>query len=1590
MRALLSFYVLLFLNCIGVLVGFSELQRQISALAALYDATDGRNWKLSSGDVSWEFSRDSAGLYLSNPCRGRKWVGLNCTANSITQIILQKRALTGRIPSELARLTGLTLLVLMDNSLTGTIPSAIGSLSSLTLFAAHQNRLAGVLPSQIGLLSNLAFLSLSYNSFTSTIPSTFASLSSLTYLDLQFNRLSGTIPSELARLTILNLLSLGYNRLTGSISPQFGSMKSLISFFAHVNSLVGTLPSEICLLTQLGSLFLSGNALAGSLPSSIGNMKSLSRLALEQNRLEGSLPTELFQMSRLVVIALSRNSLIGSIPIAIRGMTSLTLLAIHTNRLTGIWPSELGLLTRLVFLDISSNSFIGTIPSTIGMMTSLTLCAAHLNRLSGTLPQEVGQLTRLRMLALHINSLTGSITSSIGSLISLTSFIAFDNRLTGQLPPELWKLTNLAYIGLSLNSLSGSISPLVGSMKNLKGLFIEVNRLTGSIPSTIGLLFGLENLNLMRNSLTGSFPSSIGTLKSLTALSVGRNQYTPGPFPFIWGLKNLKTLALQQMQIVGSLPREIGSLKNLTVCRLDGNRLQGSLPSEISLLKRLLELKISNNSFTGYLGVVSSFPQMVSLDVSNNSFTSSLPIMLGSLTRLVSFDASFNLLSGSIPMSYGRLGMLRDFKVANNRLSGSLPKSLCTLSSVQYIDLSDNFLKGNPPSCLSRLKNLTTLSLAKNSFSGPVRFLNSPGLVTIDISRNFLRGSLPAQVFTSLRLKNFAAASNCLGGSLPDTICQAKSLKVLVLDGLNAACSKPLFSPGNALHLTGTVTKTKLEGSIPGCLFRLPNLTTLHLAGNELPGSVPSDLVSWGMLTDVSISHNMFSGTLPEIAMGRMKNFRRFDAASNKLNGELDLLNLSPNRTILDLRINRFSGKLPKSLVTAKFVSVLEGNLFDCSSEKDLPLNDPYLKRVQCGSETFNRYMIAFTLGIFLSGILLFHFRPSWGKQLEWIDPSIEVENAQGVRQILFTMQAIRRFSIKLTIFLVVVLVPIYGILSVFYGTHADLYVWTVSAAFKSGAEPAGILLLAWVLFLASVHRHLVSQYWSGDKATSPIVTPPITLRKTKFVLQLLFIFRIVVIFSINFLFILIPNIVYVTIVSTYDSRAQISASLVLTVYKMAWGSIALPRLLALSIGVVEVYVSGHGLEAWREEYVFELTLRVFNSIIAPAVALFTVDANCFKEVLFRPPAIETSYAMTACYTWVDYGTVYNSATSQSFVELVSGTKCSDKEQILSYQPSFEYGYQCAATLLQTYSPVFFLAALLTLFGEPLLHFAARSVANRRGMFYHKGVLKILPPLMLTAAERVQMQDESRSYLIFDARATFFNILQDLIVLLSYGFSAPLLGIVVAASLATRCLRLHHLIFAFIENPENQGGGYDSLMTDCRKFCRFGHPLFIARWFLGLFSALFLAFIVFDTAGDAVGYKSAIWAPISMLLLPLAVNLFIDQAVNKQMLPSDLWRPRLSIRLFPRTPRIFQRLIIESRQPVHHFDSAVTPSPLQIQELNSLDSVNSSRGRRSDRYLSASRASFHLRGVHPLSVETGRSHKSERQFSSTSENQAPI
>lgn len=251
------------------------------------------------------------------------------------------------------------------------------------------------------------------------------------------------------------------------------------------------------------------------------------------------------------------------------------------------------------------------------------------------------------------------------------------------------------------------------------------------------------------------------------------------------------------------------------------------------------------------------------------------------------------------------------------------------------------------------------------------------------VSNNRITGVIPGDIFIDSSIQIFGIGQNCFRGTIPESICSAKKLENLLLYTLSYSCSRH----HDSAYLTNLFDDV-IYGTIPACIFQLPNIQSIYLNSNALKGTIPDDILfSSPRLINISISYNILSGTIPRQVMH--SKFTTLDISNNKITGTLEDgitdyrydENLNETDTVIEFQVNRFSGQPPGATASSyDTVEMTRGNQFSCDIH-EIESKDPYSKINACGSANLDTSIYMLSFAMIVTAILAFFYHAKYKRK---------------------------------------------------------------------------------------------------------------------------------------------------------------------------------------------------------------------------------------------------------------------------------------------------------------------------------------------------------------------------------------------------------------------------------------------------------------------------------------------------------------------------------------------------------------------------------------------------------------------------------
>jgi Leucine-rich repeat (LRR) protein len=1159
---------------------------------------------------------------------------------------------------------------------------------------------------------------------------------------------------------------------------------------------------------------------------------------------------------------------------------------------------------HLTNLTLAEFGLQGTLPTTIGAWEYLLQFEVYENFITGTIPEAIGNWTAMEDLNMEINCLRGKIPISIGNLTNLQVFSVQNNLLTG-IPPSLQNLTHLKEIYWSFNFFFGPFPQSIASLCCLQVMLLGVNLFSGTIPPLMSLST-LRQFAVNSNSFVGSTDS-------------------------FQNMHSVFFLAMQINFLSGDCASDLNSVSNIGSLVIAENLFTGGLPFSDSW-RGLDDYYAFDNYFIGT--ITEDFLNITSLAfffVGGNYLTGTIHeyFQVGRLPILFSLNVSFNLLTGPLPSDISSVNVLSQFLVNNNFLTGSVPASFSKFNFLTYLWLNNNDLSGTIPFPLAIFPYLQEFFVQNNYFEGSVSDLlislpEHSDCQSIDLSNNFFTGSLVASFFSSQpSLYMFAAANNCLEGTIPVEICNLEYLATLALDGMSTTENcRTLFFPGTIF--TGFYASNSVASTFPSCLFTLPNLESLHLSGNGFSGSIPSSLDISKSLVDLSLSNNELTGSIPENFQN--KTWQNLDLSYNKISGTLsDSFSLIPSDGFLYLEVNRLSGAIPTQLLNVESINILNGNIFSCDSNADLPIHDPAQQTYSCGSDSVNDFLYLWISCFAISGILfsLFYyakmnfigrFRPEVSENeagsqaqteeltskrminpLQTLIGSLNLlscwhfsfahycdQNPSGNISVLRTFfKSIRKGFSLLGLLALVLLLPIYSVVTSLSSTYQFEYAWSVSAILLSGEFAAVILFVSF--FIISVLFMLILQYvlYNIDLTDQAGVQRQQTLSvlndfisfavskiykrhdediMTKQKYKSLWLVYIAVTI-VDLVLYGLADISYVVIVITYNSTIKNFAVVGLAFYKFLLNDFILSK----SIPIVSSFVDRSFVNSVQEtgankplprrisDYRFTIAdisflehLMLVNHVVLPILSVLAILPDCFYNAFFAASPTSSSYVF------------------QDNVENGFGISGYYLNQETEFTPPFFYSYQCASKVLISFVPLYIMKFCYVGFLRPLKHLFAKLGYDYCYANYgdNSKLWKVFRFLLPTTLRNLQPEVSSRP--VYQRLSITIQLSSYFAILVVFGTLFPPLAVLGSVSVLSLIFFEEVLLGRVLF--ESSRAGYEwykqRLEDDCDNI---RETILVSAQSTLFVSCCFFAFLLFDTWGDRNGWRSAL--PISCCIL---------------------------------------------------------------------------------------------------------------------------
>jgi hypothetical protein len=248
------------------------------------------------------------------------------------------------------------------------------------------------------------------------------------------------------------------------------------------------------------------------------------------------------------------------------------------------------------------------------------------------------------------------------------------------------------------------------------------------------------------------------------------------------------------------------------------------------------------------------------------------------------------------------------------------------------------------------------------------------------------------------------------------------------------------------------------------------------------------------------------------------------------------------------------------------------------------------------------------------------------------------------------------------------------------------------------------------------------------------------------------------------------------------------------------------------------------------------------------------------QGLLVTADAVSTPYAYEECGTFI-VGPNQKYCTGSIRVEVESAPMT----------PPFVYQNQCASVLLTSYIPVLVIGFSLQL----VLIFVGPLVLHRIGKWL--GLMDIThgilwPEFWLKSVNSESRLEKNPNIVICSKSILCFNILNNLMIMLTFGLCSPILAVAVTCVVVSNMSMLEVLMGRYVKvlrGDDKNAALHFALVSMAKLYLPLNAVLKQSFWLIVWVSAAFVSLISWDIATDDVGLFESIWIPLVALCFPL-------------------------------------------------------------------------------------------------------------------------
>jgi hypothetical protein len=308
----------------------------------------------------------------------------------------------------------------------------------------------------------------------------------------------------------------------------------------------------------------------------------------------------------------------------------------------------------------------------------------------------------------------------------------------------------------------------------------------------------------------------------------------------------------------------------------------------------------------------------------------------------------------------------------------------------------------------------------------------------------------------------------------------------------------------------------------------------------------------------------------------------------------------------------------------------------------------------------------------------------------------VPIDNITKLIDLYYILQKI---IFSFIVFLTLIWISLSAYLTTNYSYYTFSYGFSIASTFLSGFEAGYIMMLFLSITILFVYSYLCNFLplidSEEEKSAKRDLLDSFNEKLFRDSKSLRFV-ALAIVTIIDLIAMILLNSVYVFATINFRTELVFIIEILVSFFKIIWKWTLFP-LLTRRFKKYLINDNNIGLKQYDDEVIYQCSIGVINNLIIPLLVSAAIPPNCFVNALSTQAAVESVYYVNQCQNFHIMEGVLQCTKFQSMPEKTT------------YEPPFDYTYQCSSTIASTYSSIYIIMSILLVVTDTIIIFSMNT-----------------------------------------------------------------------------------------------------------------------------------------------------------------------------------------------------------------------------------------------------------------------------------------